>query len=1003
MKTLARVLARRPVAGRLAPALLAVLSPAFASAQVVEVAVTTADGNAAAGQPVVLRNPDTGFRAEALTGTTGRARFEAVPSGRRYAVDVAGINEMAEFALRSNESKAVAVQVIDEVTVTASSARSRLDRLDAEVSASLSAPELASLPVEGREVTRALVRLPNVTAATGFFPEAPAISINGANGLNAQYLIDGFDNNENFLGGPKFPLSTGYIADVAVLASSYSVEYGRTGSGVVNATTRSGTNDWTGEAFYLTRPGQPLDATSRYPGRDLSGNTVRDGFERQQFGIGVAGALSPDRTFVFADVEYTVDQKDNRLDSPSLGVAAVVPGSNRSLLASVKLEHRLTDEWRLGIQVHHGDVSIERQGGGLDGGVTFPSAGSTQDRQSTLVGATAIYSGSRLTSETRVGYSRFNWDYGRPAGGASPQAVVEGPDGLAVAVIGHPGFAFADIEDSWQLKQGFSWVEGRHALRVGADLLHSSFSLAGGGNPDGNYRVRLTDAQLGALRARNLGTALSVADLPADVTIEDYAVELQPARFGRDQLQAALYAQDQISLSPRTTLTAGVRWDYDRLTKAGARRGDFDNIAPRLALHFRYDERLSFRVGGGIYFDRLPYTVLSDALQQNTTSAPFRAQLSQLVALGLLPADTDLARVTFDGNLSVNPACTGPFPLCPTPATAADLRATASSGERRLLAPGGLDSPYSVQWSGGVQWQATDTVLASVDLIVAHGYHQARLRDLNAPAPFSPNLERLTGPNIALLRAQPDDASRRNLASALGLVRLPEAADTTRPVAVLAGGARQIVVTETEGSSDYRALSVTLRKPLAEGRLGYLVSYTLSRLANDTDDINFRASNSNEFAAEWGPSVNDRRHVIAATVFARLNSSTVLTLAGLFQSGQPVNLIPDTAIFGTTDINGDGSAFSSAYLGNADRSPGAARNSGRLPWSASIDAGIRYTALGGKIEVSADVFNVLDRNNLSGFANSATQSNQIQVDGSPFTQRNAGAPRQFQFGVRYLF
>ncbi|MEY4933566.1 MAG: hypothetical protein RLZZ403_1886, partial [Pseudomonadota bacterium] len=42
-------------------------------------------------------------------------------------------------------------------------------------------------------------------------------------------------------------------------------------------------------------------------------------------------------------------------------------------------------------------------------------------------------------------------------------------------------------------------------------------------------------------------------------------------------------------------------------------------------------------------------------------------------------------------------------------------------------------------------------------------------------------------------------------------------------------------------------------------------------------------------------------------------------------------------------------------------------------------------------------------NNLSGFANSATQSNQIQVAGRTFVQRNAGPPRQFQFGVRYLF
>jgi hypothetical protein len=51
------------------------------------------------------------------------------------------------------------------------------------------------------------------------------------------------------------------------------------------------------------------------------------------------------------------------------------------------------------------------------------------------------------------------------------------------------------------------------------------------------------------------------------------------------------------------------------------------------------------------------------------------------------------------------------------------------------------------------------------------------------------------------------------------------------------------------------------------------------------------------------------------------------------------------------------------------------------------------------------VFNVLNTKTLSGFANNATQSNQIQT-GQPrsgIRDKNAGPPRQFQFGVRYEF
>jgi hypothetical protein len=146
--------------------------------------------------------------------------------------------------------------------------------------------------------------------------------------------------------------------------------------------------------------------------------------------------------------------------------------------------------------------------------------------------------------------------------------------------------------------------------------------------------------------------------------------------------------------------------------------------------------------------------------------------------------------------------------------------------------------------------------------------------------------------------------------------------------------------------------------------------------------------------------------VISAVGYLYPADGLTVTLAGLFQSGQPVNLVPDARIFGTQDLNGDGASFGENFVGNSDRYPGKRRNSARLPWSATIDAGVRYAlpVLGGRIEASADVFNLLNANNQSGFANAATTSNQIQFGGgAPFVQRNAAPPRQFQFGLAYRF
>jgi len=490
--------------------------------------------------------------------------------------------------------------------------------------------------------------------------------------------------------------------------------------------------------------------------------------------------------------------------------------------------------------------------------------------------------------------------------------------------------------------------------------------------------------------------------LALNPVVANYAVELRPQSFGTDQTLLAFYLEDEWQISPRFTATLGVRWDYDSLTAKGAGGGDFDNIAPRLALNWRPDARSSVRFGAGIFTGKLSYAVISDALQRNTTAPGFLTQLGQLQSRGLIPSGINLRDVTFDGNLTVAPPC-ATVSACPTPAQVQALRSTATLGEARILSPTGHDSPWSLQLSGGYQYQATSTLTLSVDGIYSRSRNLVRLRDLNAPAAFTPNLAALTPANIALLQAAPDNAARAALAQTLGLVRSQAAADASRPVALVAGGARQITVSETQGRSEYMALILAAVKERGADDYGFRLSYTLSRLRNDTDDINFRAANANDFSTEYGPSANDRRHVISAVGYLYPIDGLTLTAAGLFQSGQPVNLVPDARIFGTQDLNGDGASFGENFVGNSDRFPGASRNSARLPWSATVDLGVRYLLLK-RIELSADVFNLFNANNQSGFANAATTSNQVQFGGgAPFVQRNAGPPRQFQFGIAYKF
>ena len=960
--------------------------------------------NADIGFSRVLRSDERGFvRVEGLT-TSGTWRITALSGDQAEPVQQASVTLRANFT--SSVTLRLASADVGAIVVTGTRAITGINTVNAEVSASLDAKELAGLPIEGRDVIGALIRLPNVVPSTGFFPEAPSISINGSNGLDTNYLLDGLDNNENFLGGIKFPVPLGFTREVTVLANSYSVEYGRTANGVVNYTSPSGSNDLSGEVYALVRPGQPLDANSPFPRRDLTGNPVGESFERWQAGASLGGPIMRDRTFFYANFEYTRDRNLQMVDAPALGVVDTVTGNNEFYLGSIRLDHRLTDEWTLGLRASHGRVTIDRPGGGLGGGnVTFPSAGSNQDRFSTLVAATASYSGDEWSYDGAVQFSRFRWDYGEPVAGPGAQVAVRDPSGLTVGVVGHPGFVFDDLEESWQTTHRFQRKLGSHKLTFGTDVIRSDFDLLGGGNPDGNFTVDLTAQQLATLAGSGAGLGLTAQDVLAlNPAVANFSVELRPQSFGTAQTQLAFYVEDEWQLSSQLTATLGVRWDYDSLTGKGGSGGDYDNFAPRFSLNYRPDARSSLRFGAGLFYGKISYAVISDALQRNTTSPGFLAQLGQLQSLGIIRPGADLAAVTFDGNLTVSPAC-ATVSACPAPDQVQNLRDTATINEARILNPDGYDSPYSVQLSGSYQYQATDTITLSADLIYGRSRNLVRLRDLNAPTPFTPNLANLTAANIALLQSQSDNAARLALAQSLGLVRTQADADASRPVAPVAGGARQITVSETAGEAEYKALILQANKERGGDFYAFRLAYTLSSLKNDTDDINFRAANANDFSTEWGPSANDRRHVISAVGFLYPVEGLTLSVAGLFQSGQPVNLVPDARIFGTQDLNGDGASFGENFVGNSDRYPGESRNSARLPWSATVDIGVRYVVPGlGGIELSADVFNLFNANNESGFANAATTSNQVQFGGgAPFVQRNAGPPRQFQFGAAFKF
>ena len=220
-------------------------------------------GKAVAGLSVTLQNEDIGYSKILSTNSQGKVFFRGLTTSGSYTAITGDTDayyplEAPNIIFRANTNKSVTMAIspksdkeLGEITVNANNSVARVNTIDAEVSAELNVDQIENIPIEARDFEQALYRLPNVVQATQSFDSAPDVSVNGGNPLATNYLIDGLDNNENFLGGPKFPIPTGFIQNITVLSNNYSAEFGQSVDGVFNVTTKSGSNNYNGEVLSL--------------------------------------------------------------------------------------------------------------------------------------------------------------------------------------------------------------------------------------------------------------------------------------------------------------------------------------------------------------------------------------------------------------------------------------------------------------------------------------------------------------------------------------------------------------------------------------------------------------------------------------------------------------------------------------------------------------------------------------------------------------------------------
>ncbi|MBI3210133.1 MAG: TonB-dependent receptor [Candidatus Solibacter usitatus] len=856
-----------------------------------------------------------------------------------------------------------------------------------------------------------------------------AASANGGREEFNNYLLDGADNNDLYTNRYVLEPSVDTIQEFKIASGSYSAEYARSGGAQINVITRGGGNQFHGTAYEYLR-NRVLDAPNYFD----SGSSGK--YTRNQYGGVFHGPIAANRSFFFLNGDALSERRGltrlasvptqamrdgdlsaissaivdpftrqpfpgklipaSRVNRMARNVLTLFPAANRAGTAGNYLaEPVLAENFGQG----GGRFDQHLAGGGL---FTVRYLYSSQDllepyaEESTdLPGFGNIVGnkghnlmlhyqqplGPRLLHSLRVAANRSerfalaqNHDVDVASKWNAPWLA-----GIDARDKGYPFFSiqgFSPAGDAtplpliratttWQLLDDISWTRGRHTWKSGFQLRNTRAN----GNVD-----------LLARGSISLSGAVSGSGM-SDLLLGFPSFALQAKLDNTQTLRTTsynFYAQDDWRVTPRLSVTLGVRYEFnspptdpfDRMavydparrtviplgTQGVSRSGiraDRNNFAPRAGFAYSAGARTVVRGGYGIYYD--------NGMLVETSSYYFNPPFFTLRAF--FPTATSL--VTLDNPF---PASGGISPVSP------------SSMSQDLT------TSYIQHWSLQVQRQIDGSTTFSGGYAGSAGVHLIRSRDINQARPAAGDL-----------------APRR-------------------PVPIYGG----IVFIESAANSNYHAFQASLDRRFSR-RFSVLAGYTWAKSIDDTSaflstkpDKNF-PQDSFQYRPERGTSSYDLtqrftlssvialpwkielRSILSAqggqpfTPLLRFERSNTGNTGGNFGSDRPDVLGDPKMGGGSPERWFNTAAFglpSRFTFGNAGRN--IVRGPGFAAWDAALSRSFRLTERL-RATVEAQAFNLTGRTNFDlpeRYADEAASFGRI------FSAKPA---RQAQFSLRLGF
>jgi hypothetical protein len=286
---------------------------AFSQAETGQIVGTVTDPSGASipGANLIVKSVATGAARSQITNEAGAFTFTNLqPDTYEVTAEAPGFSTLKERAtvtvgMKIGLDLKLEIGKSDTVVEVSTNAFISVNTESQTISQVLSTQQLLELPTITRNPYALIVTAGNVSeddptggAGTG---RGAGVTINGLRSSGTNVLLDGVANNDEFLAevGQKVPLDS--VQEIGIITNNFTAEYGRADAGIINVTTKSGTNDYHGTAYEFNRVS------------DLASNTFNNNaygidkphFTRNQFGYSVGGPIKKNKLFFFSSTEWT--------------------------------------------------------------------------------------------------------------------------------------------------------------------------------------------------------------------------------------------------------------------------------------------------------------------------------------------------------------------------------------------------------------------------------------------------------------------------------------------------------------------------------------------------------------------------------------------------------------------------------------------------------------------------------------------------------------------------